>query len=127
MIWLWISIMTVWWGTGLVGLVLSVAGLRVALKRRRAIDNGPVLARGLATRLVRAGVTRTVIFTFFLLNAPVVFNMFDVDRDTGINDVVSSTLPFGVIAFAAVVVALSGVVLVFLAVEDLRDMSEGEG
>lgn len=119
---MWLILMILWWVAGLIGLVLSLALLRVAVLRRRHIDRRQVLAHGLATRLVRSASERSLFFGFIWFNAPIVYRMFNVAPNTGIRDPTTSSLPFGMIAVAGTVVVVVTAFSLVILFYDLRDL-----
>lgn len=120
MLWAWVGIMILWYLSAFVGLVLSIAGVRTALRVRSA--DPPWISRQGATRMVRLALTRLVIFSFLFVNAPIVFWMFQVTPETQLTEIVPGALPFWLIALAGIIVATASTLIVIFTVLDLRDV-----
>jgi hypothetical protein len=118
----WFVVMVTWWLVGFVGLILSLGLLRAARGRRHQLTPAQPLAWGLATRMVRSALDRAIVFAFIFVNAPVVYRMFDVRPNSGLGDPAMSSLPFGVIALAGLIVVAAGAASLVLLVLDLRDL-----
>jgi hypothetical protein len=119
----WAFVIASWWVANLVGLIVSVASLRVALtfrhlqlERRR---NGP--------NPLRVATGRTIMYAALFIDAPNVYILFRPNRTTGLSDRVLTGGPFALIFFSAMVLAGAIVAVVVLAFLDLRDMRRQAG
>lgn len=118
----WLAVMIAWWLIGLAGLTLSVASLRVARAKRRTIPNNRPMLKTAAIHVVRSAWSRLVLFGFLMIDAPLIYAMFDVPDTAGIHDRIRIVAPLGAVFGSAVLLVTAGAVVLALLIADTRDL-----
>lgn len=119
---MWSAVILIWSLIGIVGVVLSVASLRVATAKRRMVPaNRPLLLMA-STHIVRSAWSRIALFAFLVLNGPLVNRMFDIPPRAGIGDQIDVNAPFGVVLASGAGLTLAGAIALWLLVADTKDL-----
>lgn len=125
MIWLWVLSLGVWWATGFIGMIISVASLRTALVMRQTVSSE--IEQRYVELVLNSAVARLAIFVVPFFSAPVFISMFRIGSSTQFSNTVTTVLPFGVIALSMSTVAMvSSAILVFV-LADLRSVLKQNG